>query len=61
MAMNGNILDEDEDDESVLQARCERYNFEFHMPFRRRRIFWGSLIADDSWHVLGIAAMEYRD
>lgn len=39
--------------------RCERYGFTLSSPLKRRRIFWGSLIADDSWHVLGLASMEY--
>ncbi len=44
---------------NATKARCDRYGFNFtNQP--KRRIFWGSLIADDSWHVLGIAAMEYH-
>lgn len=42
------------------RARCERYGYKFSDSAQPRRIFWGSLIADDWWHVLAIAAMEYR-
>ena len=49
-------------DPLVEEARCQRYGFELDTskPLHRRRTFWGSLIADDSWHALGIAAMEYH-
>lgn len=47
------------DEEEENKARCKRYGFTLSSPLKRRRIFWGSLIADDSWHVLGLASMEY--
>jgi hypothetical protein len=37
---------------------CKRYNLKNNNHMTRQCIFWGSLVADDSWHVLGIAAME---
>lgn len=58
---SNSTIENDDEEESVLQARCQRYGFRLSQPLLRRRIFWGSLIADDSWHVLAMAAMEYRD
>jgi hypothetical protein len=52
------VLDEIIDME-VERERCKRYNYVYKNRTTRRRIFWGSLIADDSWHILSIAAMEY--
>jgi len=46
------------------RSRCERYNLTLlpssalQLPPKRRRIFWGSLIADDSWHAIAMIAME---
>jgi hypothetical protein len=65
---NRNPSDDDDDDDnhsvfdSQLEAeRCRRYRFRYN-PRRktttRRRIFWGSLIADDSWHTILMAAVE---
>jgi hypothetical protein len=47
-------------DMEVEEARCQRYGFTLSSPFGRRRIFWGSLLADDSWHALGLAASEFH-
>lgn len=47
-------------DMATEEARCKRFGFTLANPFRRRRIFWGSLIADDSWHALGLAACEFH-
>lgn len=42
--------------------RCRRYSqrnkLEYRGRRRRRRIFWGSLVADDSWHTLAGVALE---
>lgn len=60
------IFDEDFDPE-YEKERCRKYftyaagNYTFsdYRPRRkRRRVFLGSLIADDSWHALGAVAME---
>lgn len=46
----------------VEAQRCQRYNFNLathtNHTFRRRRIFYGSLVAQDSWHTLAFNAME---
>jgi hypothetical protein len=47
--------------EKEEKERCLRYGFNFNATAigrRRRRIFFGSLIADDSWHAIGIHAVE---
>jgi hypothetical protein len=44
---------------SVESERCERYGWTYDKRrTKRRRIFAGSLIADDSWHAIGFSAME---
>jgi hypothetical protein len=44
---------------SVESERCERYGWTYDKSrTKRRRIFAGSLIADDSWHAIGFGAME---
>ena len=43
------------------QERCKRYGFNYAPAMisnRRRRIFFGGPIADDSWHALGVHAAE---
>lgn len=45
-------------DEDVERLRCKRYKLDYDGRRERRRIFWGSLIADDSWHTIGVVAME---
>ena len=61
------VVDENDDniDPILEEERCRRYQFTFNNSTttrrrrrRRRRIFWGSLLADDSWHVLALQAME---
>jgi len=48
-------------DPVVEEARCHHYG-EFFRPdpqqIKRRRIFAGGLIADDSWHAIGANALE---
>ncbi|KAL9183776.1 hypothetical protein ACHAXT_004632 [Thalassiosira profunda] len=57
---------DEEIDPEVEAERCRRY-FMYDSPTKyftdykarkRRRLFLGSLIADDSWHALGAVAME---
>ena len=45
-------------DPAIEEARCERYNLKYSGRKERRRIFYGSTIADDSWHIVSITAME---
>ncbi len=41
------------------QQRCQRHGLEYATNrTTRRRIFWGSLLADDSWHAIGSVALE---
>ncbi len=40
------------------KERCNRYGMNLSNPPIRRRIFRGSLIADDSWHSLATTAIE---
>ncbi len=40
------------------ELRCKRYGFEYTGRTTRRRIFFGSLIADDSWHTILAHATE---
>ena len=51
------IFDEDWNEQEEVE-RCKRYNLKYAGRQERRRIFWGSLIADDSWHTISIAALE---
>lgn len=46
-------------DPSFEEARCERYNLKYSGRKERRRIFYGSNIADDSWHIISIHALEF--
>jgi hypothetical protein len=43
---------------TIEEERCARYGWKIRYPPTRRRIFRGSLVADDSWHALAIVAME---
>ena len=43
------------------RERCHRYGFEYTPGRTRRRIFFGSLIADDSWHTILAHAIEVKD
>ena len=54
-----------EDDIFKETERCDRYGFTYNSSIaepettrKRRRIFWGSLIADDSWHAISAHAAE---
>lgn len=43
------------------RKRCASYNFVFpndKMPLRRRRLFFGSLVSDDSKEVIKATSME---
>mmetsp|Transcript_10235 Transcript_10235/g.22765 ORF Transcript_10235/g.22765 Transcript_10235/m.22765 type:complete len:441 (-) Transcript_10235:228-1550(-) len=51
------ILDEPLD-EQIEAERCKRYNLNYTGRQIRRRVFYGSLIADDSWHPISISALE---
>ena len=41
------------------EARCKRYNLNYSGRKKRRRVFYGSNIADDSWHILSTHALEF--
>ena len=48
-------------DPVVEEARCHHYGEFFHhdpQRIKRRQIFAGGLIADDSWHAIGANALE---
>eukprot|EP00978_Attheya_sp_CCMP212_P016424 scaffold43007_cov54-Attheya_sp.AAC.7 len=53
-------------DREAEHTRCRRYGFDYYhekmtgQPERRtrRRVFWGGLIADDSWHTIAAHAAE---
>lgn len=46
-------------DSSTEKARCTRFSLKYNLNrTNRRRIFAGSLLADDSWHALGASALE---
>jgi hypothetical protein len=51
----------DNESEALERERCQRFLWDYdpNRAIKRRRIFWGSLIADDSWHTLTMAALEY--
>ena len=42
----------------VESARCQKFGFEYTGRKTRRRLFFGSMIADDSWHPIMIHAGE---
>lgn len=48
---------------TLEEERCHRYEWTYDPTTRnrRRKVYWGANIADDSWDVLLMAAMEYRD
>ena len=52
--------DDSEIDWEIEAARCERYGWQVNRTVRetRRRLFWGSLLADDSLTVLQALAAE---
>ncbi|EJK75041.1 hypothetical protein THAOC_03248, partial [Thalassiosira oceanica] len=43
---------------TVEKERCGRYGLPYTGRVERRRIFYGSLIADDSWHAVLFTALE---
>jgi len=43
---------------TMEQQRCRRHGLQYGNRTTRRRIFWGSLLADDSWHAIGSVALE---
>ncbi len=48
-----------QEDVEIETQRCARYGYEFNPSIKkRRRIFMGSLIADDTWHVIASHAVE---
>ncbi len=49
-----------EKDIATESSRCARYGYKYDPAItkRRRRIFMGSLIADDTWHVIAAHAAE---
>mmetsp|Transcript_12911 Transcript_12911/g.27876 ORF Transcript_12911/g.27876 Transcript_12911/m.27876 type:complete len:867 (+) Transcript_12911:75-2675(+) len=51
---------DDDIDPGTEEERCERYGFKYDPTVRstRRRVFWGTMIADESWHTIGIHSME---
>jgi len=55
----GDAIGETQGDIETEIARCARYGYEYnHEVGKRRRVFMGSLIADDSWHVIAAHAAE---
>jgi len=55
------LLDDSDINVEVEKKRCASYNFGFPnatMPLRRRRLFYGSLISDDSAEVIKATSME---
>jgi len=52
-------IPDDAIDPVVEEARCNRYNLKYSGRKERRRIFYGSNIADDSWHIITIHALEF--
>eukprot|EP00814_Leptocylindrus_danicus_P021971 CAMPEP_0116040622 /NCGR_PEP_ID=MMETSP0321-20121206/24481_1 /TAXON_ID=163516 /ORGANISM="Leptocylindrus danicus var. danicus, Strain B650" /LENGTH=430 /DNA_ID=CAMNT_0003520497 /DNA_START=266 /DNA_END=1554 /DNA_ORIENTATION=- len=50
-------------DEKAEKRRCSRYGFQYDSTARphRRRVFYGSNIANDSWHTIGSHAAEAYD
>ena len=55
-----NANPDEEFDLSVEKDRCDQFkgNLVYNGGDKRRRIFAGGLLADDSWHVLGASALE---
>jgi hypothetical protein len=60
------LLEDDDDSEEIINVeeekkRCKSYGFKFPkgtMPPRRRRLFYGALISDDSKEVIKATSME---
>ena len=56
-AASAPVFDEDVN-VTVEKERCGRYHLPYTGRSERRRIFYGSLIADDSWHAVLFTALE---
>jgi len=54
-----NHVDEHSDQAEI--DRCKRYGFQWRGRDKKRRIFMGALIADDSWHAILAHAAEAKD
>jgi len=54
-------FDKDDIDPEIETTRCAKYGYEYKGRTKRRRIFYGSPIADDSWHAIAIHAIEAYD
>ena len=50
---------DDEIDSTIEAERCQKYNFNYTGRTNRRRVFYGSLIADDSWATVAMSAIEH--
>jgi hypothetical protein len=51
-------VNDEQFNQTVEAERCQRYNLEYKGRTTRRRVFYGSLIADDSWTTISTAALE---
>jgi hypothetical protein len=52
------LLDDEIIDPAVEAARCASYNFPYNNQTHRRRLFLGTLLADDSFEVLNAVSTE---
>ena len=43
---------------AIEAERCKRYGLTYSGRMQRRRVFYGGNIADDSWHIIGLTALE---
>ena len=44
---------------TIEAARCQSYGFRnYRNPIRRRRLFFGAMLADDSWEVITVVGTE---
>lgn len=58
--MHRQIFDFYEELNATYEAeRCQKYDFNYTGRTTRRRVFYGSLIADDSWATIAISALEH--
>ncbi|KAL7537056.1 hypothetical protein ACHAXR_010153 [Thalassiosira sp. AJA248-18] len=51
-------IDDEAIDHEFERTRCARYNLDYTPNTKRRRVFWGANIADDSWHAIATQAIE---
>lgn len=55
------LVEEPITDIALEAERCDRYHWTFNQNrTTRRRVFWGCNVADDSWHAIFFAALEYH-